>query len=386
MSNYYELLGINQGASEDEIRTKLKEKKRLWTQRQNAPKPEQQQEATNNLRLVPEIESTLLSHDNRATYDKKLQSAPKEEAHVDVDKIKSEDLVKQGWQLHSVGKAHDALFLAIKATGVQGDNPDAWALLGYSKAQVGEIDDAIYEYKRAINLRPNDATFYFELGGIYENIENWDDALRQFKQATQIDQNTPVYFAGIGNAYIRKGLFQDGIAILKDCVQKEPDNKSFKSLLTAGYIDSAIQENWTYIPEGTESNVVPGLYYATEKSHIEHAENAIAQAEQLNIDEFSKEIENVKKEIEKQKKRMFLVDWPVTGIWAVIGLITINGIGIIFLAIAGFHIYASRPTQYKIFNELIANKDPARRLPLVWAVLLYPVSTTRNFIKNFVAD
>jgi len=53
MINFYELLGVGQDASSDEIRARIKEKKRIWTQRQNAPRPEQQQEASNNLRLFP---------------------------------------------------------------------------------------------------------------------------------------------------------------------------------------------------------------------------------------------------------------------------------------------------------------------------------------------
>ena len=79
MVNYYNLLGVNQEASENEIRRKLKERKRIWTQRQNAPKPEQQQEASNNLRLVPDIEATLLNTQKRNEYDQKLKTLPEEE-------------------------------------------------------------------------------------------------------------------------------------------------------------------------------------------------------------------------------------------------------------------------------------------------------------------
>lgn len=247
MVNFYELLGINQGASEDEIRAKLKEKKRIWTQRQNAPKPEQQQEASNNLRLIPEIEATLLNSAKRATYDKQSISAPQQKAHVDMSKIEAENLVQEGWRLLSVGNVPDALMVATKATEVQGNNPDAWALLGYTKAQWGEVDDAIYEYKRAIKLRPNDATFYYDLGCIYENIEHWKDAMQQYERAAKIDPSTPVYRASMGSVFIKNEMYQEGIQLLERAIQEEPDNVSYQYLLALAYNDSVVA-SWTPLP------------------------------------------------------------------------------------------------------------------------------------------
>ena len=139
MVNYYELLGVSDGASESEILLKIKEKKRIWTQRQNAPKPEQQQEASNNLRIVPDMESTLLNVAKRNAYDQQLKNTPKEETNYDASKIKAEDLIQEGWRLLSVGNVPDALMVATKATEFQGSNPDAWALLGYCKSEWGEV-------------------------------------------------------------------------------------------------------------------------------------------------------------------------------------------------------------------------------------------------------
>lgn len=265
MINYYELLGINQGASEDEIRAKLKEKKRIWTQRQNAPKPEQQQEASNNLRMVPKIEATLLSSEKRAAYDKQLRTAPKEEAHIDTSKIESEDLIQEGWRLLSVSNVPDALMVATKATEIQGNNPDAWALLGYCKAQWGEIDDAIYEYKRAIKLRPNDASFYFDLGGIYENIEQWKDAMQQYQRATQIDPSKAVYRASMGSIFIKNEMYNEGINLLEKCVEEESDNEGYKYLLALAYNDSVVMA-WKPAPNGsriccTEESANRGIEY-----------------------------------------------------------------------------------------------------------------------------
>ncbi len=247
MVNYYKILDIGQNAQEDEIEVALKEKKRLWTQRQNAPRPEQQQQASDNLRLVPEIEEILLNEQKRKEYDNNLQNSPKDESQVDASKIKADDLVKEGWKLFYDNEIADTLMVATRATELQGDNPDAWALLGCARAEWGEIEDAIYEYKRAIKLRPNDATFYYELGGIYEDEKQWQNAMNQYEKATQINPEKTVYRAAMGSVYIKVEMYDDGIELLKQCVKEEPDNESYKHLLVIAYNDSAIA-SWTESP------------------------------------------------------------------------------------------------------------------------------------------
>jgi len=247
MVNYYKILDIHQNAQEDEIKEALKEKKRLWTQRQNAPKIEQQQQATNNLKLIPEIEEFLLNNQKRKEYDNKLQNAPKNESHVDASKIESDDLVREGWKLFYNNEIADALMVATRATELQGDNPDAWALLGCAKAEWGEIEDAIYEYKKAIKLRPNDATFYYELGGIYENEKQWENSMNQYEKASQIDPQETVYRASMGSVYIKVDMYDEGIELLQQCVKEEPDNQSYKKLLAIAYNDSVIA-SWTESP------------------------------------------------------------------------------------------------------------------------------------------
>ena len=249
MANYYELLGLNQDASTEEIEAKLKDRKRIWTQRQNAPKPEQQQEASNNLRMVPDIEANLLDPEKRSAYDQELRTAPQEKTSVDASKIEADDLIKEGLRLLSVGNIPDALMVATRATEIQGDNPDAWALLGYTHAKWGEIDKAIYEYDRAINIRPNDASFYYDLGSIYEEVEKWQDAMKQYERAAKIDPKTTVYRASMGSVFIKNEIYSRGIEILEQCNKEEPNNEGYKYLLALAYNDS-VMDQWISISDG----------------------------------------------------------------------------------------------------------------------------------------
>lgn len=247
MVNYYKLLDVNQNAKKEEIEAAIKEKKRLWTQRQNAPRREQQQQAINNLSMIPDIEETLLNEQKRKEYDKELQNAPKEETQIDTKKIEVDDLINEGWNLIFKNDIANALMVATEATKIQGDNPDAWALLGYARAKWGDIDDAIYEYRRAIKLRPNDASFYYELGGIYEDQKQWQNAMEYYEKAAQIDPKKTIYRATMGSIFIKVGMPEEGLELLEQCVKEEPDNESYKYLLAIAYNDSAIS-CWTESP------------------------------------------------------------------------------------------------------------------------------------------
>ena len=416
MVNYYDLLGLNQGASEDAIRAKLKERKRIWTQRQNAPKPEQQQEASNNLRLVPDIEATLLDSQKRGAYDQQLRTAPREEAHVDTSKIEAEDLIQEGWRLLSVGNVPDALMVATKATEVQGDNPDAWALLGYTHAQWGETEKAIYEYGRAIDKRPNDASFYFDLGGIYEGIEQWNEAMKQYQRATQIDPGAAVYRAAMGSVFIKNEMYEEGINILEKCIQEAPDNDGYKYLLAIAYTESGYQ-HWTFVPQGHD---MPSGYYATSDEQVREAERRIDKAERLEVSDsdLGRRLQEVRENVTSMRRRRFHGNALAAGGALVVGALWLLGpllggapsdavmggviMGGYFLIFGGLYIVSCKTPQYRLnkriiggggvtgsqefLGEMSSGKDggcAALVFGFVIIMAVLPLMVLWNFVKNY---
>lgn len=405
MVNYYDLLGIPRGATETEIGTKLKEKKRIWTQRQNAPKPEQQQEASNNLRLVPQIEATLLNSEKRAAYDRQLDATPREEEHAGATDIASDDLIQEGWRMLSVGNVPGALMVATKATETQGSNPDAWALLGYCKAQWGEIEDAIYEYKRAIKLRPNDASLFFDLGSIYEGIEQWEEAMQQYQRAAQIDANTTVYRAAMGSVFIKNEMYDEGIKILQDCLREEPENEGYKYLLAIAYADSGYQ-NWTLVSE--DAPVSPG-YYATTNAQVSEAEELIEKAESLGVEDsdIRQHLAEVRQNIADMRKRRFHGNLVAAGGAIIIGLLMLFvgdkeslGVGVYLIVCGGLYIVSCMTPQYRLNRRIIEGRAEtsgglfremgAGEGGVVGAIIsffiiisLLPIMTAWNLFKNY---
>ncbi len=358
MMNYYEILGVDQGATEDDIKGKLKERKRLWVQHTNAPRLEQRQEAERLLKLVPEIESILFDKNKRADYDKKLRTAPREQSQIDTAAVEqADDLIQQGWRLVAAGNIPDALFVATKATEKQGNNADAWALLGYVHAQWGDTDKAVYEYDRAIGIRPNDAGLYFELGGIYEGNEQWKNAFEQYQRAARIDPKCSVYRASMGSIFIKNDLYKDGIDLLETCVHEEPDNEQYKLLLAIAYTESTYQ-NWTFVEDVQQ-------WLTTTLAHVEEAEKYIQKAESLNVKDrdVQERIKQVRETIESARKRRFHGNYLAAGAALVIGaLMLFSGNsdivpgGIYFLVCGGLYIASCLTPQYRLNKRVIEGK------------------------------
>ena len=177
MVDYYKILDVAITAKEEEIKGAIKDKRRLWMQKTNAPQLERRQEAEVKVKQIDEAEKILLNSTQRSTYDQKLKTtATKDERTINENELKgSENLVEQGWKLLINDEIADAIYVATKATEKQGDNPEAWALLAQAKYRWGEIEDALYEYKKAIKLKPNEPDYYFDIDDLLFDNSNPDE-------------------------------------------------------------------------------------------------------------------------------------------------------------------------------------------------------------------
>jgi tetratricopeptide (TPR) repeat protein len=409
MVNYYSILKVSQSASVDDVKNAINRELRLWSNRTNAPQIERRQEAERMVKLLEEAESILLNENKRSEYNKKLATAPSEERKIDDQDIAGkEDLVKEGWRLLINDNVADALFVATKATEVDGKNPDAWALLAQAKFRWGDIEDAIYEYKRAINLKPNDAEFYFDLGSVYESAERWDEALQQYQRASQIDPKETMYKASIGILFVKNDMFKEGIDILENCVEEKPDNTTYQWFLAIAYAESTYQ-NWTYVRD-------ENAFFATQKSHVEEAENYIKKAESLNFDdsELTAHIRSVKDNIQTNYNRKFHGNKLVLGAAGLFGILGLfmaadqGAEGLVmaaaFIGMAVLYYFSCLVPQYILNRRVISGKGGTGSgdflahmgsgeggcfgliIGTVIVVSFLPFIIIYNFIKNYAVS
>jgi len=243
MVDYYKILDVAITAKEDEIKGAIKDKRRLWMQKTNAPQLERRQEAEVKVKQIDEAEKILLNSTQRSSYDQKLKTtATKDERTIDENELKNtENLVEQGWKLLINDEIADAIYVATRATEKQGDNPEAWALLAQAKYRWGEIEDALYEYKKAIKLKPNEPDYYFELGGVNESQQRWQEAVDNYLKASKINPSPSMYRAAVGQVYLRLEMYNDAIPILEACVKEEPKNETYNWFLALAYNDLVVK-------------------------------------------------------------------------------------------------------------------------------------------------
>ncbi len=243
MVDYYKILDVPIIAQMEEIKVAIKNKRRLWMQKTNAPQLERRQEAEMKVKQIDEAEKIFLDSSKRSEYDKQLKtSSTKDERTLDESELKGgENLIKQGWDLLINDKIADAIYVATKATEKEGGNSEAWALLAQAKYRWGEIEDSIYEYKKAIKLKPNEPDYYFELGGVYESKERWQEAVDNYLKASKINPSLSMYRAAIGQVYLRLEMYNDAIPILEACVREEPQNGTYNWFLAMAYNDLLVK-------------------------------------------------------------------------------------------------------------------------------------------------
>lgn len=420
MENYYRILEIDASANEDAIREALNRELRIWSNRTNAPQMEKRQEAERIVNILQEAETVLLDPAKKAEYDRQLQTAAPQAAASPSPAPSGasvSDLVTQGWNLLDAGKVADALAVATQAVQIGSGDPSAWKLLGQSNLLWGETENAIQAYHKAIILQPNDASSYYDLGNIYESAEMWQDALTQYERASKIDPSSTMYKAAISLISSKLGHYTQSIEILERCLQEEPENEVYKWDLALAYVNYAdsMSDSWTYVPDGGN---IPSGYYATSRKHINDALIPLAKAESLQITDkdMLANINSVKNNITRMKKRKFNGDKYAISAAAILGLaLVIVGhgsrvatfVGSLFLIFSILYVLASFTPQYILNKRAIEGKwdttsDLTRELMrkfswqsneavgfilgLAVGVVVLPFITIANFMKNYVMN
>lgn len=361
MENYYLLLKVEQSASEDEIRNALQREQRSLVDLANAQDVSRQMEAQQQVKLLDEAELVLLDAARRRDYDARLANHASNHNSQDTSDLPGTDTaVEQVRQLLDSGRVADAVDIAQKTVAADASNAEAWSVLGLAYSQFGEPEKAIQAQKRAIDLRPNEGLYHFALGNVYESSEQWQLALQCYERACAIDDSVLMYLASRGVVLVKTEQYAEGIDILQYCVEKEPDNSSYKWFLATAYAESA-HLGWTEVPTATDL-LEPGTY-ATSLYQVQVAQEAVGKAQSLGVDdpELVANVNLLRADIDSMTKRKFIGNWKAAALVAIVGIFTLSQSkvvpGILMLAVVILYVASTYIPMYMINRQLVLGKE-----------------------------
>lgn len=310
-------------ASDEEIRRILYGELRKWTQRTNSPSFEKRQEAERMVRLLEQVETTLLDPERRREYDQSLKdytlsltansvddastsSNDISQSEIDLSEIQQE--IGNGWELLKQGRTVDALLLAQRLIDQVPNYAEAWALLGQARYQNNEVKEAIGAIHRACELEPQPAYYTF-LGDVHYNLKNLNQAERAYIQALEMDYQDLSAIYKLGVLYSEMGQLQKAIDYLNRCRQSAPNDPVVNRQLGSTYFKFATQD-WTSISTGN-SFLPAGIYPIHSHINIKTSESLLHQAKIYSFSDpvLQTKIDAALDNIKWLQKRKFTGSW-----------------------------------------------------------------------------
>jgi Flp pilus assembly protein TadD len=246
--NHYNTLGIRSDASLDEIQAAVKETRKTWVLRQNAPSLERRQEAETMLARVADAEGVLLDPFQRTNYDKQLHDQTQKTRSPAPPAGHTDWIATAADALRRGDPAH-AEWAAREATHLSPENPEAWALRGRADSQLGRLDDASFEFSRAAELDSNSAERHFELGTALQARGKFGPALAEYGVASSLAPQEPFYRAAIGRNFVEAGKPTMALQVLEPLAREYPNDEWVQRSLALALCDAGL-DSWHQIPDG----------------------------------------------------------------------------------------------------------------------------------------
>ncbi|MBF0408670.1 MAG: tetratricopeptide repeat protein [Candidatus Riflebacteria bacterium] len=213
MENYYQILGVSDFASAEEIQTAyLQRQKELFTDKsplENIPKLKQ-------LRNALEI---LIDPDKREEYDRRLREFTKqleEKYNIAVDAFVSR-------------KYDEAIEILRECIRISPQNPAFYETLGVAYQLQNKLDEAIKIFQQGLQLNGNKAYFHWYLGDIYKKLVDDDkadthylDAVEAFREILKVDPKNVSALEMLADTFSKMKWYQESAEIYEKLLEQYP--------------------------------------------------------------------------------------------------------------------------------------------------------------------
>jgi len=304
LDNYYNILGVPQGATPEDLQKAIAEKRREWTPRTGHPKLETRQLAEQTIKNLAEAEAILLSVSKRRDYDQQLAAQVAAPEPTQTGPTQGRDWLQVARDYLVQGNSSQANYAAREATNQQTENPETWYIRGLSSIQLGNDADAEFELHEAIRLNPNEASYHAELGDLYKSNDLWQKALPEYNRASELEPSNVYYSAFVGLSEGALGNIEKAHGILKAAYEKSPNDDTIRYFYGLALSDM-ITRTWSTYHDGSKSILT--------ESQLNYSKEKLAAIDALRITDadFRNDLDEIRVNIERAELVKF---WSFDGL------------------------------------------------------------------------
>ncbi len=157
----------------------------------------------------------------------------------DADKMASEDIASEGWELWRERKLTEAERLFKKAVEKDPTNANAWNGLGWSQQNQGKPLSAKVSFERCLEIQPKHAAALNGLGWIAKGQGKTDEAIGHWEKAVAAAPSATAALNGLATTYMELKQYDRAIKYYEMWLGVEPDNSQAKTSLQDAKAESA---------------------------------------------------------------------------------------------------------------------------------------------------
>uniref|UniRef100_UPI00359C67C5 tetratricopeptide repeat protein n=1 Tax=Bifidobacterium adolescentis TaxID=1680 RepID=UPI00359C67C5 len=350
--NYYELLGIEKSASEDEIRKAIRTVRKRFRQLEGSPDLDQRTMAEKKIAQIAEAEKTLTDATVRqqydASFDQNAAAANRQQASQSTQQSQG-DLLEDAREYYLNGQLRLASYAVKEVTQTQHDNPDAWYLRAQISSDAGDYGDANFSVNQALRFVPNEPKLYGLMGEIADKEGRYSDAETAFRKAAVLDPQRSYYVGRVAGALMDQQKTEESLKTIREA------EKTFQN---DGYIKFAhVTLLLIYISWIESNNSSATAFWFANAKQVAKGKEILAEIDSIGFSDDTKEdVEKLRKDLEYAGKRHF--HWSGLGLYAGIFILWVILIGIfsqnalvaliITVALGAFLYFKSFPYGWQI--------------------------------------
>lgn len=143
---------------------------------------------------------------------------------------------KANYEKENLGEAIKYLDIAAKEDP---NNAEVPYLVARSYSDMQNFKQAIPYFQKAISLKPTDSRWIYEMALIYYGMNDDQNALKYMLEAGDKGyKKDNEYLQNLSVAYLNTGNAEQGIAILKEALQRRPTDMGLLNMVAEAYYDA----------------------------------------------------------------------------------------------------------------------------------------------------